>query len=79
MPSFADPRQEGSKLLCPTSVLLQLEVIKCPTMGYDLAWCGGTSRHRGTDVQTDVRFPADLKRYACISSESGRVAHDAGG
>ena len=27
---------------CPTCVLLLLEVIKCPTMGYDLAWCGAS-------------------------------------
>ena len=52
----------GSSLLCPTSVLLQLEVIKCPTMGYDLAWCGGTLTHSGTDAQTDVRFPADFQK-----------------
>ena len=52
----------GSSWLCPTSVLLQLEVIKCSTMGYDLAWCGGTLTHSGTDAQTDVRFPADFKK-----------------
>ena len=26
----------------PTHVLLLLEVIKCPSMGYDLAWCGAS-------------------------------------
>ena len=40
---------------CSTCVLLQLEVIKCPTKDYDLAWYGGTLTHTGTDVQTGVR------------------------
>ena len=64
---------------CPTSVLLRLEVIKCPTMGDDLAWCGGTLTHSGTDAQTNVRFRPTLKIHVCISSEGGRVAHDVGG
>ena len=45
----------GSSLPCPTSVLLQLEVIKCPTMGYDLAWCGGTSTHSEWYRRSDRR------------------------
>ncbi len=48
-------------------------------MGDDLAWCGGTLTHSGTDAQTDVRFRPTLKRHVCISSEGGRVAHDVGG
>ena len=50
----------GSSLLCPTSVLLQLEVMKCSTMGYALAWCGGILTHSGPDAQTDVRFSGRL-------------------
>ena len=64
---------------CPTSVLLRLEAIKCPTMGDDSAWYGGTVAHSDTDVQTDVRFRPTLKRHVCVSSEGGRVAHDVGG
>ena len=29
-------------LFNPTYVLLLLEVSKCPTMGYDLEWCGAS-------------------------------------
>ena len=76
---FLFDRRLGSSLLCPKSVLLQLEVIKCPTMGCDLAWCGGIFTHSGTDAQTDVRFRPTLKRHVCTSSEGGRVAHDVGG
>ena len=48
--------------------------------GHDLAWCEGTVAHRDTDVQTDVSFrPTQKESHMCISSEGGRVAHDAGG
>ena len=58
---LADNAKEHEKREGQDSVLLLLEVIKCPTMDYDLAWYGASfSKERRGTVQT---WSPDLDTY----------------